>query len=279
MMAASKTLGLGFKKMFKHKVVLSVCCALLLAAAGCSRQQSDWQKTRETNTTDAYEQFLKKYPSGEFTAQAQARVKELYEERDWQKARDADTPEAYQAFLKQYPEGKWTEEARIRVENFTLAQAPSGAAAAPGASSAADAAGTPAVAQNGETAEPPATAPKGPKQPAAGATPPPAPPVAAPPAPAAGLKSSSKAEAGSFGVQLGAFKTGAPAAHERWAHLQKQYPTLLAGLSSKVEAKKTASGTLYRLRATGLTEKRARALCASLEAKSQVCVVVPPAHG
>src|SRR5260370_18710349 len=107
-------------------------CAVMLALAGCSRQQSDWQKTRETNTAEAYEQFLKKYPSGEFTAQAEARVKELYEERDWQKARDADTPEAYQAFVKQYPEGKWAEEARIRVENFTLAQAPSGAAAVAG---------------------------------------------------------------------------------------------------------------------------------------------------
>src|SRR3984885_6185733 len=111
-------------------IVMGLCCAVALALSGCSRQQSDWQKTRETNTTDAYEQFLKKYPTGEFTAQAQARVKELYEERDWQKARDADTPEAYQSFLKQYPEGKWTEEARIRVENFTLAQAPG--AAAPG---------------------------------------------------------------------------------------------------------------------------------------------------
>src|SRR5258707_15805279 len=104
-------------------LVLSLTAAL--AAAGCSRQQSDWEKTRTANTTDAYELFLKKYPSGEFTAQARARVKELYEERDWQKARDTDTLEAYQAFLKQYPEGKWTEEARIRVENFTLAKAPS----------------------------------------------------------------------------------------------------------------------------------------------------------
>jgi hypothetical protein len=111
--------------MITKRIVLSVCCAVVLALSACSRQQSDWQKTREANTADAYEQFLKKYPTGEFTAQAQARVKELYEERDWQKARDADTPEAYQAFLKQYPEGKWTEEARIRVENFTLAQAPS----------------------------------------------------------------------------------------------------------------------------------------------------------
>src|ERR1700722_19680617 len=110
------------------RTMVAGLCAVLLVLIGCSRQQSDWQKTRETNTADSYEQFLKKYPSGEFAAQAEARVKELYEERDWQKARDADTPEAYQAFLKQYPEGKWTEEARIRVENFTLAQAPSGAA-------------------------------------------------------------------------------------------------------------------------------------------------------
>src|ERR1700691_3478554 len=107
------------------KILLVVCCAVVLGVSGCSRQQSDWEKARAANTTDSYEQFLKKYPSGEFTAQAQARVKELYEERDWQKARDADTQDAYQAFLKQYPEGKWTEEARIRVENFTLAQAPS----------------------------------------------------------------------------------------------------------------------------------------------------------
>ncbi len=89
-----------------NKSVLVLCFAVLLGIAGCSRQQSDWEKTRTTNTIDAYEQFLKSYPSGEFTAQAQARVKELYEERDWQKARDADTLDAYQAFLKQYPEGR-----------------------------------------------------------------------------------------------------------------------------------------------------------------------------
>src|ERR1700689_270158 len=111
--------------MIMNKALIGLCLAVLLSVGGCSRQQSDWEKTRAANTTDAYEQFLKKYPSGEFTAQAQARVKELYEERDWQKARDADTLEAYQGFLRQYPEGKWTEEARIRVENFTLAAAPS----------------------------------------------------------------------------------------------------------------------------------------------------------
>jgi len=244
--------------MVSNKFVLLVSCAMLFALSGCSRQQSDWQKARETNTPEAYEQFLKKYPSGEFTAQAQARDKELIEERDWQKARDADTLEAYQAFLKQYPEGKWTEEARIRVENFTLAQTPTGAA--PGGT-----AGAPTGAAAPASAAPTPAAP----------TPAPAAP-AAPPAQAAGAASQSKA--GSYGVQLGAFKSGAAAANRRWAHLQKEYPKLLAGLSSTVAPKKTATGMLYRLQAFGVSEKRARAICKDLKAHSQACVVVRPAR-
>src|ERR1700753_1118310 len=121
--------------MVMNKPLLSLLLAALLVA-GCSRQQSDWEKTRAANTTDAYELFLKKYPNGEFSAQAQARVKELYEERDWQKARDNDTAEDYQAFLKAHPDGKFAEEARIRVENFNLAASnpPGGSAdAAPAA--------------------------------------------------------------------------------------------------------------------------------------------------
>ena len=254
---------------------------LVVTLAACSRQQSDWQKTRETNTADGYEQFLKKYPSGEFTAQAQARVKELYEERDWQKARDVDTPEAYQAFLKQYPEGKWTEEARIRVENFTLAQAP-GSSAAPtppsaGADSSAGApVGEPSESSAPSTPAPPATAPAPKPAPSAAQVPTPAPTQTA--ATAAPLKGP-KPKSGAYGVQLGAFKSGAPAAHERWNRLQKQYPKLLAGLSSKVSPKQTTNGKLYRLQVVGITAEHARDLCHALKAKSQACVVLPPAHG
>ncbi|MGA2343651.1 MAG: SPOR domain-containing protein [Steroidobacteraceae bacterium] len=247
--------------------------AVLLALSACSRQQSDWQKTREANTTDSYELFIKKYPSGEFTAQAQARLKELYEERDWQKARDADTPEAYQAFLKQYPEGKWTEEARIRVENFTLAQTPaagpgSPAAAAPGA---APPAAGPAAGPGGAT--PPSTAQTSETPPHA-ATPGENATTSKPESPAAAAKSAS----GTYGVQLGAFGSGTAAANERWVRLQKQYPKLLAGLSSKIVPKKTKSGTLYRLQAVGVTEAHARRICKDLKAKSQPCVVVRPAR-
>src|SRR6202140_5946572 len=185
--------------MIKNKAVFGVCLTLLLGIGGCSRQQSDWEKTRAANTTNSYEQFIKKYPNGEFTAQAQARVKELYEERDWQKARDADTQEAYQAFLKQYPEGKWTEEARIRVENFSLAQAPSTATPA-----GADAANTPG---NPVARDTTATAAHGAK-PAAGVKPAPSAPAAPP------LKAAKPAlTAGPSGLKLGAFNSSADASN------------------------------------------------------------------
>ncbi len=263
--------GVGLQEMIDKRNIWVLCCVGMLALSGCSRQQSDWQKTRETNTADGYEQFLKKYPSGEFTAQAQARVKELYEERDWQKARDADTPEAYQAFLKQYPEGKWTEEARIRVENFTLAQAP---AAAPGAADATapatPGAATPGAAADAATNQPaPVTKGTSDETPAPGTTAR-ATEHAKPRAEAAARAS------GHYGIQLGAFKSGPAAAHARWSHLQKQYPAQLAHLSSKVAKKTTAAGTLYRLQVAGLSEKQARALCRHLLAKSEPCVVLSP---
>jgi hypothetical protein len=260
--------------MTMNKAVIGLCFTLLLGIYGCSRQQSDWEKSRTANTTDSYEQFIKKYPNGEFTAQAQARLKELYEERDWQKARDADTQEAYQAFLKQYPEGKYTEEARIRVENFTLAQAPPNGA--PAAAEAPNAAGNP---PNGGTAPGGAGAAAAPKP----AVPAPAAPSAPPAKVAKVARTASKGKVARTaskggGIQLGAFKSSAAAANKRWAHLEKEYPKLLAGLSPTVAPKKTASGTLYRLQVVGLGEKRAHEICKSLKAKSQACVVIHAAH-
>ena len=245
------------------KVFLVLSLSVLLSLAACSRQQSDWEKTRTANTTDAYELFLKKYPSGEFTSQAQARVKELYEERDWQKARDTDTLEAYQAFLKQYPEGKWTEEARIRVENFTLASAPNVPAGA-------DSTASPLASQGPQL--PPLAAVSGAAAPKPGSAMKASTPMRAAPMRAA---PNSKSQ-GAYVVQLGAFKSGAEAAKQRWAALEKQYPKVLAGLAPKVSPKKDRSGTLYRLQVASLSEQRANSICKVLKAGSQACVLIHP---
>jgi len=256
-----------------------------LGVAGCSREQSDWEKAHTDNTADSYEAFVKKYPSGSFTAQAQARLKEIYEERDWQKARDADTQEAYQAFLKQYPEGKWTEEARIRVENFSLAQAPGGTP-----TTAADGSATGPAGPDGS---PPAST-SGPAGPAAAGTAaaaaavaagsassaPPAAPAAhsTHPASSATSKSSGKASGGTI-VQLGAFSSGSAAAAHHWAVLKHKYPSIFKGLTPSVHASKAASGkSVYRLQVRGLAEASAHAMCKKLVAHKEACIVLPKAH-
>lgn len=241
--------------MSKSKLMLSVICAAAIALSGCGREQSDWEKARTANNADSYELFVKKYPSGSFTPQAQARLKELYEERDWQKARDADTPEAYQGFLKQYPEGKWAEEARIRVENFNLAQTPAGTPAASAAGTAPSAAHEKPAAPTTKNAPAPA---KSAAKPAKVAT--------------------AAAAAGSYGVQLGAFTSGSKAADKRWTVLSKNYPEALGGLTPKVRTTKTAKGHVYRLQVSGLSRERAASICESLKAKGQTCVVLKPAH-
>lgn len=267
----------GSVKMVIDKVFLVLSLSAVLSLAACSRQQTDWEKTRTANTTDAYELFLKKYPSGEFTLQAQARVKELYEERDWQKARDTDTLEAYQAFLKQYPEGKWTEEARIRVENFTLASAPLNTAAGADSTATSQAAQAPQLPPSAAASKPDfASKSSAPKPGSGGSQDKPAMKAAAPMRAAPTRAAPNSQSQGAYGVQLGAFKSGAAAAKQRWAALEKQYPKVLSGLSPKVSPKREASGILYRLQVASLSEQRANSICKALKAGSQACVLLHP---
>jgi hypothetical protein len=244
--------------MRRQKLVLAILLGAVLGIAGCNREQSEWEKARADNSTDAYESFVKKYPNGAFSAQAQARLKEQYEERDWQKARDVDTSEAYQAFLTQYPEGKWSQEARIRVENFALAQATPGGPAQPESADATAATEPPPV--------PGAPARAGPKPPGATVAKEARAPAAKSPAPAH--------VPGGEVVQLGAFKSGKAAADHRWAQLKSKYPQLLKGLEPVVRSAKSAHGTVYRLQVAGLKPVAARSLCSKLAAHAEACVVV-----
>jgi len=277
---------------------VSFLILVLTTVWGCSPQQSAWKKAREADTPESYEQFLKHYPNGDFSAQAQARLKDLYTERDWQTARDADTPDAYQTFLKGHPEGKDADEARRRIEDFNAAQTPGTTSASAGPAAAGEAPPAAGAGANGPTAAaapstsvPAAPAPSAPapaKEPraaTAGAGSAQSSGAGAQRAAGAAARPSSKhlartAPATGYRLQLGAFRKGGErAANRHWAALKKRYPALLKGLSPKVVATHSKSGTLYRLQVAGVSEQRARHICQSLKAQSQACVVVRPAHG
>lgn len=231
--------------------------AILVVSAGCGGRQADWEAARKADSADAYQQFLQRYPDGDFTAQAKARIEDLKEEADWKAALATDTAAGYQQFLGLHPDGARADEARIRVENLNLAQAPVEApqrGASEAAHPAAAAPGKPPAASKPVAAPKPAVAPR---------------PVSKTSTPIAA------APAGEYRVQLGAF-TSATRARSEWQTAVKNHHTLLAGLGYSLDKVTSGKNTFFRLRSTAVSESRARSICAALKTAKQDCIVVLP---
>lgn len=120
------------KSALRATIVTSFVMAMLVATTGCDRRQSDWEAARKNDSVEAYGDFLKHYPDGDFVSQAKARLAELQQEEDWKTALAEDTAQGYQQFVERHPQGGHADEARIRVENLNLA-APPAPASMPGA--------------------------------------------------------------------------------------------------------------------------------------------------
>jgi cell division protein FtsN len=255
----------------------TLLAALLILAAGCSREQQDWRSAEAADTSEAYARFLEQHADSELAHQARLRIAQLQEERDWSRTEAVASIEAYRKFLAQHPSGKWAEQARIRIEGFSLGSAPrterqaqaqvgagrtgvralqlaTGVVSAPSAAtvdaSAAAAPASTAVAVPGELAQPAAAS----EEARTGAA----------------IK-----VADGYGVQLGAFGSEASADRE-WLRLQGRFGSQLGGLAPRIVVASSGGGALYRLQAPASGEAQARALCDALKEQSQACVPVLP---
>jgi hypothetical protein len=235
-------------------IVVAATAILLLPA--CSRVKDDWKAAQGADTSEAYQDFLQQHADSEFAVQAQARLKQLAEDRDWQQAASTDTLEAYEQFVAQHADSKWAQEARVRIENFNLAAGGQAVTPAP-----ADAAAGAPVAPGVSGA------------PAAGAAPPDA--IATTPPAAAGkpVAAPKAAASGSHFVQLGAFSTRVRAEAD-WRSLQSKYASDLKGLKPRYAAGKSQGKPVVRLQVGLASAPRAEALCASLKRRGQACVAV-----
>jgi hypothetical protein len=233
---------------------------LTFAVAGCSRVKEDWKAAQTSDTTEAYQDFLKQHPDSEFGVAAQERVRQLAEDRDWQQAAKADTLDAYQQFVAAHADGKWAQEARVRIENFQLnssGQAPTPPAeGAPGAPVAAAAGAAATVAAPAASAA----------QPKAASTP----KAASSPKTTTHSSATAAKPAGKHLAQLGAYSSKA-GAESAWHTLSSRYPAQLKSLQPHYV---TVSGAkpLVRLQVSLPTAERVHQLCTELKQKSQACI-------
>lgn len=252
---------------------IAVAAAAVLVLGGCSRVKDDWKAAQGADTSEAYQDFMQQHPDSEFAVQAQARLKQLAEDRDWQQAASTDTLEAYEQFVAQHADSKWAQEARVRIENFNLAAGGQAAAPAP-AEGGATAPVAPGVSGGAAGAAPPNVVTTPPPPAAAKPVPAPKPAAAPKPAPKPTAKpAAAPAASGSHYVQLGAFSTRARAEAD-WRTLQARHAAELAGLKPHYAAGKSQGKPVVRLQVGLASEQRAEALCARLKKHGQACVAV-----
>lgn len=103
---------MDFRKMLAAVAIGIVFCA------GCATMQGSWQKASSEDTLSAYEEFLKTYPEGEFTAQAKKSIAEI----SYKEAKETDTVTAYEDFLKKFPDSTFLNEVNKRIEYLRTAE-------------------------------------------------------------------------------------------------------------------------------------------------------------
>ena len=94
---------------------IGVSIALLLTLAACDPYGS----IQQTEDIEAFEQYLKDYPSSPNVVPAKARLEEIY----LKKAREAKTLEAYDTYIKRWPAGVHKKKAMAERQDMLLAWA------------------------------------------------------------------------------------------------------------------------------------------------------------
>jgi hypothetical protein len=257
----------------------ALATALACLAAGCGGD-ADFDRAAHSNTTMAWDDYLRAHPDDARAREARERRAVLVETREWQQAQSADNADAYRRYLRSYPQGAHANDALEAITHLNLASPPSAAASSEPEAAGANAA-TGAITRG--TPVPSAHAPR-PAAPGATAAPAPTATVEREAAQHTGAAATLAAAAASppataedgFRVQLGAFGDGLPSAERAWREFAARHPDL-AGRSPLIAVGHAANGhVVHRLQLAGFDRASAEALCTGLTARHEPCLVVPP---
>ncbi|MEL6794626.1 MAG: peptidoglycan-binding domain-containing protein, partial [Pseudomonadota bacterium] len=103
------------------------------AEAARAREEEDWLRARQVNTTASYRRYLQAYPEGLHAEDARRILREARARADadtWAEARRLDTPASYSNYLDLFPTGEKAVEAQRRYDALTEADAAASATAA-----------------------------------------------------------------------------------------------------------------------------------------------------
>ncbi len=78
-------------------------------------EENFWQQCRASHTLPAYNDYLERFPQGQYAEEALQHIRTLEEEQEWQRVRSLDRIYAYQQFLRSFSGGAHAAAARDRI--------------------------------------------------------------------------------------------------------------------------------------------------------------------
>jgi hypothetical protein len=89
----------------KNLFGLTIIAILLIS---CSSPESEFQKAKEKNSIQAFDEFIKKYPESSLVNEAEKLIYLI----SFDNTKDTNTIEAFEEFLRKYPIGEFTDSAK-----------------------------------------------------------------------------------------------------------------------------------------------------------------------
>lgn len=87
---------------------------LLVFCTVCFSQNVDWNKAKQENTVESYQDFLDNYPSSEYSESAKSALLEL----EFNKIKNNNSIEDYYRYMKKYPDSEFSLKADIRIQEL-----------------------------------------------------------------------------------------------------------------------------------------------------------------
>jgi outer membrane protein assembly factor BamD (BamD/ComL family) len=96
-------------------LLLRLMIVVSLFLSGCATEKSFWNQTVKKDMLQAYDEYLAKYPKGQYVSQAQSAKQRLIERGEFNQVMALNNEDAYRDFLKKYPNSRYTREVRNRL--------------------------------------------------------------------------------------------------------------------------------------------------------------------
>jgi len=96
-----------FKKTYRPDLVLLLAVIVTILLVQCQtssdrNEKSEWEKAQTENTLQAYDEYLNKFPDGEFVTDAKTTIAKILVED----AKTGNPIESFDAYVQRFPEGK-----------------------------------------------------------------------------------------------------------------------------------------------------------------------------